>query len=74
MRFGQLHAVECHLMLGENEQSVRDSMERKSRDFDLMREEMVGHMREGMLSGLNRRSALETYKPAAPLALPTWMT
>lgn len=73
LRFGQKHPVECHLMLGENEQSVRDAMQRKSRDFELMRSEMIEQMREGMLSGLRHRSSLEAYTPTAPMAVPAWM-
>ena len=73
-RFGQTKQVNVHLVYTSAEGAVKENLERKQIQADIMAEEMLAHMRE-----FTKREVLSTskertdYTPTKKLEIPSWL-
>jgi hypothetical protein len=72
-RFGQTHRVECHLVLSENEQSIKDVLSAKGQLHREMFCEMAQLMKPAMLDELYGKRVLQKYSASESVRLPEWM-
>lgn len=68
-RFGQLHPVDAHVVMGATEVDVWNIMMRKSADHEAMKVEMFAAMRRAR----SRESPTMQYNPTHVGRLPAWM-
>lgn len=73
-RFGQTGEVVAHLILSESEQSVADTLKRKSTDFSTMTREMTSAMRETQLAEVRGVQHVASYQPSRSMLLPSWLS
>lgn len=73
-RFGQTQPVNAHIIISDLEGAVLANIHRKEADAKRMADEMISHMAD-ISSQEIKGSSRETinYKPAMPMALPSWM-
>jgi len=71
-RFGQESEVDVHLIMGDNEESVADSLRRKNQEFTQMASEMSKRMAKGMQSELRGVRELKRELPKIA-TLPNWI-
>ena len=72
-RFGQENEVNVHLVASELEESVIDTLERKSRDFSELQSAMTNAMREGMSIEFLGKRELSKYNPEKEMEIPKWL-
>ena len=72
-RYGQTQAVDCHLVLSSNEQSIKTIVDRKAKQHTEMQTEMSMLMREGMLENLYEHRGLTEYMPTQQIKIPSWL-
>lgn len=75
LRYGQQHAVECHIIRTEREESIMDAVRKKTEQHQEMCREMAGMMQAGMTEelGLSKTSTLKSYRPDRNVAIPDWL-
>jgi hypothetical protein len=74
-RFGQRRAVHVHVFASEAEGSVIANLRRKEADAERMAEELSAETRAAVRDEvLGRAARTSTYRPAAPLTIPDWLT
>lgn len=69
-RFGQARPVQVHIAMADTEAAIKRVIDRKAGDHAAMKREMALAMREAV----NAQRAKETYVPAAPLFVPSWLS
>ena len=71
-RFGQQSSVDVHLVMGNNEESIADTLRRKNRDYLQMSGEMSQRMKSGMQGSLF--GIRELKRDAAKITtVPSWI-
>ena len=73
LRFGQVHPVECHVVMTDAEQSIADTLRRKESEHETMKAEMAHAMRDFQISSVYGKRTLKTYKPKERIAIPPWL-
>lgn len=68
-RFGQTHAVECHIAMAETEEAIWLAVRRKQEDHERMKVEMYAAMRRA----IEVRGVKNNYQPTAAANMPTWL-
>lgn len=71
-RFGQKSEVDVHFIMGDNEESVADSLRSKSEDHMKIVGEMSRRMKDGMREELGGRKILRT-DPVRSVPVPEWL-
>lgn len=73
-RFGQARPVEVYVIASELEGNVVANIRSKEAAFEAMLDAMSGHMRDLMKDNVTGgRNAVDTYAPAQPMEVPTWL-
>lgn len=73
-RFGQINAVDVHLIRTEREQSICDAINRKHSSHLEMAREMAKLMHAGMLEEIGLGRSLTKYNAAKRASLPSWIS
>ena len=68
-RFGQSRPVECHIAMAETETAIWQTIQRKKREHELMKEEMFEAMRREVLVSHVKNA----YNPTQAARLPAWI-
>lgn len=73
-RFGQQQEVNVYIIISEKEKNILDNIKRKQAQMDIMQHEMVGLMKEVILSEIRNTTRItEQYKPEKEFILPTFI-
>lgn len=73
-RFGQINAVDVHLIRTERERSICDAINRKHSSHLEMAREMAKLMHAGMLEEIGLGRSLTKYNAAKRASLPSWIS
>ena len=72
-RFGQTKPVNVHVILGETEGRLLETIQRKQADYDEMQSQMRAAVLRYGLGADGRMRTLAGYEPAVPMILPSWL-
>lgn len=73
-RFGQNHPVDVHIVTSEAEGAVKDNIDRKERQADLMTAEMVKHTRDILEQEIRGTVKISIpYNPQIEMIVPEWV-
>ena len=72
-RFGQTHDVDVHIILSESEMSVLENIQRKEKEHQRMKKEMIEIMSSASIEQLNGRYERHSeYEPKLEMQLPSF--
>lgn len=73
LRFGQLHPVQCHVVMSEDEKTLWNTIQRKASDHERMKAAIRDSMRDLTKKELGKRVMLVEYHPTIPMEIPSWL-
>ncbi|RLA56155.1 MAG: helicase [Gammaproteobacteria bacterium] len=68
-RFGQTRPVDCHIAMADTELAIWQTIQRKQKDHEIMKEEMFNAMRREVLV----KSVKNPYAPTQSAQIPQWL-
>ena len=72
-RFGQTKPVNVYVVQAETEGKFQETIQRKQRDYDLMKRSMVEAMIQFGLGAERTHQRLKSYAPNVPMEIPSWL-
>lgn len=73
-RFGQIHEVNCYIILSEKEMAILENIRKKQAQMDEMQKQMTALMRDVTLSEIKHTTRITTtYKPTKELTIPNFI-
>ena len=73
-RFGQEHEVNVYIVISAKEGCVKENIERKQKDADIMQQEMLKHTKEITKENIKATCRINTpYNNNVEMVLPKWV-